>query len=338
MHDKPARRRIQDIAFTDAGRALIVVGAVALIVVHGLWPKKFEVDTATVALVLVIVVVVLLPLLESASFPGGGSLVFRKKLDELGKAAEKLAEDEIVQADAAKTAEDDDPSDAARRDAQRLAADEVVTEVLELAGRSPKLALMFLSSELDRAIHHLLMGSGWGVGRRRWTLREGVARLVELGVLPASAKAAADLYTQVRNAVVHGAKPRSDDEILRALDSGLEIYNAVANVPRERNFVLATDIPLFADEDATQPIADARGIMLRTVAPGAQRTETRRIFPTTRNHFRVGEEVAWVWGDSWQWGAAWYRDPETGKIQKGWDGSLEFIGTPIDDPVPAEPG
>jgi hypothetical protein len=97
--------------------------------------------------------------------------------------------------------------------------------------------------------------------------------------------------------------------------------------------VLATDVPLFADEAATSPITDAKGIMLRTVSPGARNTETRRIFPTTRSHFRVGEEVAWVWGNSRRWGDTWYRDPETAEIHKGWDGALEFIGTPIDDPV-----
>ena len=96
---------------------------------------------------------------------------------------------------------------------------------------------MLLSSELDRAVHHLLMGSGWGAKRRRWPLRDGVARLVELGVIPASATSAADAFTQVRNAVVHGSRARSDDDVLRAIDSGIGIYNAIANVPRERNFV-----------------------------------------------------------------------------------------------------
>jgi hypothetical protein len=181
------------------------------------------------------------------------------------------------------------------------------------------------------------MGSGWGIARRSWPLPDGVARLVELGVIPASATAAVDLFTQVRNAVVHGAKPRSGDEILRALDSGIEIYNAIANVPRERNFVLAAGIPLFADEDMTTPIPDAKGIMLRTVAATSQREESERIFPTTRNHFQVGEEVAWVWGHSRSWGPAWYRHPKTGEVLKGWDGAAEFIGTPIDDPLPPEP-
>jgi hypothetical protein len=329
------RRRIRDLAATDRGRALIVTGAVLLIVVHGLWPEKFEVDTVTVALVALIVTVVLLPLLESASLPGGGGFVFRDKLDKLGKAAEMVA-DEIAKADQDDPDNDQDETNAAQRDVQRLAADEVVGEVLEVAARSPKLALMLISSELERAIHHLLMGSGWGAGRRRWALRDGVARLVELGVLPASAKPAADLLTQVRNAVVHGARPRSEDEVLRALDSGIEIYNAVANVPRERNFVFATDVPIFSDEDATQPITDAKGVMLRTVSPGARRTESRRIFPTTRDHFRLGDEVAWVWGDSRRWGEAWYRDPESGAIHKAWEGSLEFIGTPIDDLGPGE--
>jgi hypothetical protein len=163
-----------------------------------------------------------------------------------------------------------------------------------------------------------------------------VARLVELGVIPASATSAADLFRQVRNDVVHGAQPHSGDDILRAIDSGIGIYNAVANVPRERNFVLATDIPLFGDEALTVPITDATGIMLRTVAANSQKTESERIFPTTRDHFRVGEEVSWVWSSSHVWRSAWYRHPKTDAVRKGWDSAAEFIGTPIDDPPPAD--
>lgn len=330
MAGKPERRSIRPISSTNASRVLIAVAAVALIVVHGVWPEKFTVDSATVGLVVVLMVVVLLPLLESASFPGGGSLVFKKKLDELAGATEALEADEVGDDDD----ENEDPSALAQRAAQRLEADEVVADVLEEASRSPKLALMRLSAELDRAVHHLLMGSGWGIARRRWPLRDAVARLVELGVIPASAASAADLFTQVRNAVIHGARAHADDDILRAIDSGIGIYNAVANVPRERNFVAATKVPLFHDEGLTDPITDATGIMLRTVAANSRRTESERIYPTTRDHFRIGDEVAWVWDTSHVWGPAWYRHPKTDEVHKGWDSAGEFIGTPIDDPPP----
>ena len=188
------------------------MSVVALILIHGLFPDKFKVDSATVALVVVLIVVALVPLLESASFPGGGSVVFGQQLIQLDEALDALVADEEAQV----AVDPDDPVDVARQAARRVAADKVVSEVLEQAGRSPKLALMLLSAELDRVVHHLLMGSGWGLARRRWSLREGVARLVELGVIPASATSAVDLFTRVRNAVVHGAQAHSDDDILRA--------------------------------------------------------------------------------------------------------------------------
>ena len=322
-----SERSIRTVLSTDVVRVAIVVGAVALIVAHGFWPKAFEVDTATVALVVVIVIVALLPLFESASFPGGGGVVLRKQLDELNQAAVTLSEDELARVET----EDEPPGDAAVRDAQRLAADEVVAEVLEQAGQSPTLGLMLLSSELERAIHRLLRGSGWGGAQARWTIRAGVARLVELGVIPASATSAVDLFMQVRNAVVHGAAPRGGDDVLRAVDSGLEIYKAVANVPRERHFVLATHVPLFADAEATQPVTEGIGVMLRVVGPGATGGEREQVHPTTRDSFQEGEEVAWVWSFERTWGATWYRHPHTGEIRHGWDSSAEFIGPPIDD-------
>ena len=48
------------------------MGVVALIVVHGLDPSGFRVDSTTLALVVVVVVSLLVPLLESATLPGGG--------------------------------------------------------------------------------------------------------------------------------------------------------------------------------------------------------------------------------------------------------------------------
>src|ERR1700722_6766952 len=313
---------------TDLFRAFIVIGALVLVVVHGLWPKTFEVDSTTLALVVVIVVVALLPLLESASFPGGGGVVLRKQLDKLNEAAVSLSAEEVAKADTSGP-DEETPASAALLDAQRLATDAVVSEVLEEARRSPRLALMLLSAELERAIHHLLMGTGLGETKRRWSIRLGVARLVEVGVIPASAESAVDLFLKVRNAVVHGAATANENDILRAIDSGIEIYSAVAQVPRERNFVLFADIPLFGDEGATAPVPEGAGVMLRTVSPDAERTERERIFPTTRDHFRPGEEVAWVWGSEHMWGPTWYRDPRTNAVHKGWDSSAEFIGPPI---------
>lgn len=278
------------------------------------------------ALVVVIVVVALLPWLESAELPGGGKLKFRQKLDQLDAAVETLTAEA-----GATTEENADDVDVVAR---RRAADDVVAEVLDQAARSPKLGLMLLSSELDRAVHRLLMGTGWGIQRRRWNLRDGVARLVEIGVLPASATHAADLFTQIRNEVVHGAGTRSDDEILRAIDSGIELYNAVANVPRERNFVLYANVPVFSNEDLTVPITDATAVFLRTVAATPQKTETERIFPTTRIDFQVGEEVAWLWDTSKQWNEAWCKHPATAEVIKAWDGALNFIGSPIDESLP----
>jgi len=140
---------------------------------------------------------------------------------------------------------------------------------------------------------------------------------------------AADLFSKVRNAAVHEPKGPSDDEIIRAIDAGLNIYRALAAVPRERNFVKVTNVPLFSDLELVSPVSEGTGLMLCTVAASPREERTERIYPTTRTYFEPGDEVAWGWSDQQQWGPAWYRHPISGEVVKAWDGSLEFIGPPL---------
>lgn len=320
------RRVFGHATWQRVGHVLLLGGIVALISLHGLTPKTFRVDTTTVALVVIAVVVVLTPLLESATLPGGAGLVFRRHLRALAQETVTLEAEQV---------RDETPSDGqadeavARRTPGEPDPADVADRVLAEASHSPKVALMMLSSELDRSVRHLLMGSGWGVQNPVSGLRAGVRRLQEIGVLSPSAASAVDLFTQVRNEVVHGSRRPSEDEILQAIDSGLQIVNAVAAVPRERNFVAATDVELFEDAEGTRPVTDATGLLLRTVGPGPRGQENTRIFPTTYEH-RVGEEVAWVWNMSRTWGPTWYRHPDSGRIEHGWDSSAEFVGPPLD--------
>jgi hypothetical protein len=302
---------------------------VALIVLHGVDSTTFHVDTTTVALAAMIVVLALVPLLESATLPGGGGLVFRKQLNALESAVSEL--------EAGSDGSLAEPRDASRDGHEHGAAaipavqalEDVVDQVLREAARSPKIGLMLLSAELERAVRRLLMASGWGAGRPRAALREGVQRLVEIGVLSRSAASTLDLFTQVRAAVVHGSRQPTDDEILRALDSGIQLYSAVAVIPRERHFVWAAGVELFSDEGCTVQTVDATGVILRSVAE-PRNVESKRIFPTTLS-FQTGDEVAWMWNTSKQWGPTWYRSLDTSEPVKAWDGSVEFVGRPLDD-------
>ncbi|HEX5927663.1 MAG TPA: hypothetical protein VFY45_27860 [Baekduia sp.] len=277
---------------------------------------------------LVIVVVALFPWLDSAELPGGTKFKFRHKVDELDDSATQLAADDEARQEA--TGEDQAARD--RRVALQEEAERTVADVLAQAAQSPKVGIMVLSAALERELHRLLMGTGWGVARRMWSLRQGIDRLIEVKALPESAARTAALFSQVRNLAVHG-RDVDDEDVLRAIDSGLELFNAVANAPRERNFIKAFDIPIFTDPALTDRIDDATAVMLRTVAPTPDKTESERIFPTTRTDFVVGQEVAWLWDYSKSWGPAWYRHPDTHEVLEAWGGSVAFIGPPIDDPL-----
>ncbi len=305
-----------------------------LIVVHGLTPKRFLVDGVSVGLLGVLVIVVLVPLLKSATLPGGGGVEFRHDLDQLRAQSEQAADDQLRQVERSPQG-----SDTSERDAERSAGgastaamdstDVVVDEILSEAARSPRVGLMLLSAELERFVRRLLLSSGWGDRRSTTSLRLGVERLVELGVLTASAASALSFFTSVRNEIVHGLRVASDEEVLRAIDSGIPLLRAIGAIPRERNVVAHQLVTVFSDDQGMVPLPDVRGLILETVSPGGVET-SRRIFPTTREQdaYPVGAEVSWEWG-SRQWGEAWYRDPDTSEILPAWLGSLEFAGRPL---------
>jgi hypothetical protein len=87
---------------------------------------------------------------------------------------------------------------------------------------------------------------------------------------------------------------------------------------------------LYSNADATVTIADARGVVLETTSAGGA-MKSLRIFPSTRTHFERGREVAWEWNNESRWGPTWYRHPDSGEVEKAWDGSLEFIGRHLDE-------
>jgi len=122
----------------------------------------------------------------------------------------------------------------------------------------------------------------------------------------------------------------TEQEILRAIDSGIVILRSLAAVARERNVVLYPRVEIFSDPERQHPIEDGWALILETTSPGGAVVE-RRIFPTTQSHFEVGKEVAWEWNGAKVWGAAWYRDPENGTLEPAWSSAAEFVGRHLDE-------
>jgi hypothetical protein len=117
-------------------------------------------------------------------------------------------------------------ADGARIDATESAdianAEAQIEEVLREASRSPRMGLMLLSAKMDRAARELASDFGVGAARTSLSLRMLTRQLLEAEQLTREDAAALDLFSQVRNRIVHG-HDADDDEIARAIDSGTRL-------------------------------------------------------------------------------------------------------------------
>jgi hypothetical protein len=203
---------------------------------------------------------------------------------------------------------------------ERPSSDDIRTNVLAEAARSPRLGLMLLSAEIDRLAGRIAAATGQ---HERRTLREQLD--LWRRQLPPHTSAAYRLFSHVRNRIVHGSDA-SEAEILRAIDSGLALYEALASIPIEKNVVAHPGVDIFGDAACTQPL-EGKGLIMETTHQG---NKTFRIYPTTMTHFQPGMRLTWEWNMNRVWGEAWYRDPDTGEIKHAWNSSAEFIGRDLD--------
>ena len=209
--------------------------------------------------------------------------------------------------------------------------DGVVTRVVTEAGRSPTAALILLARELEKLARQLLASTGHLQGRRFVPLSQAIAELDKQFGLPRHVPNSLKLFWETRNRLIHGGEG-TDEDILRAVDSGLTILKALQALPREVNVVYDSGIEVFSDPELTAKFAHphVNGVILETQAPGGT-SSTLRMFPTTKTHFQKGRQVAWEWNMQLILGQAWYLSPETGKAKHAWSQSAEFVGRHLDE-------
>jgi hypothetical protein len=200
--------------------------------------------------------------------------------------------------------------------------------VLREAAQSPRAALLLLASEIQKRVKHLLAVTNWQQNISPEPLSEAIDKLRAQGSLPENVTGSLKLFLDVRNKLIHAEA--SDDELFRAIDSGLTLLRAINSIPVETNIVFQTGVPVYSDAACTRLITDATGLILETTSPGGTQT-SYHIYPTTRTHFQKGKRVAWEWSMGRTWGPAWYRDPETNDVKQAWISSAEFIGRHLDD-------
>jgi hypothetical protein len=204
-----------------------------------------------------------------------------------------------------------------------------IDTILEESARSPKAALLLLAAEMEKELKRVLFGSGWHAGHDIRGIHEGFDILARLEVLPKHVGGSVRLFSDMRNRLIHGGNA-TDDDVIRAVDSGITILKALRSIPLEVHKVHHSGVDLYSDSEGKNVMVGVKGVILETTSPGAA-TKRHAVFPTTRDHFRRGKRVAWEWNGRNKYGPSWFRDPDTGEIKQAFHESTEFIGRNLND-------
>jgi len=207
--------------------------------------------------------------------------------------------------------------------------DSVQRRIAAEAARSPHAALIMLAGELEILARQLLASLGRLQERQSVPFSRAMAELHSQFELPEQVQAALEDFRNVRNRLLHEGKG-TDEDILRAIDSGLTILKALQTIPREINVVFEPGVTVYSDSPLQNAMVGVKGIILETLAPDRM-TKTLRIFPTTRTHFEKGRQVAWEWNMQLSWTQAWYRHPIDGEVHVAWLSAAEFVGRHLDE-------
>lgn len=246
---------------------------------------------------------------------------------ELGESLDKLEESAVAAAQEVASL----PAPAQEKGSDSIESnDSLVENILREAAKSPRAALLLLASELEREARHVLAAIGRLDGKRFVPLSQAIEVLQkQYGGLPSHIPNSLKLFWDLRGRLVHGGQA-DDEEILRAVDSGITILKALQAIPRETNYVYHPGVDIYHDEECRIPWGTGKGVILETESAGGTR-RFFRIFPTLRTHFVKGKRVAWEWNHNTTWTDAWYKDPDSGEIRRAWNGAAEFIGRHLDE-------
>jgi hypothetical protein len=111
--------------------------------------------------------------------------------------------------------------------------DSIIKSILQQAAREPKVALMTLWAEMERQARQALAARGLLNARPAVAVSQALSELQQYG-FPPNLLGSLRLFDEVRNKIIHGG-PASDEDALRALDSGITILRALNALPNEVN-------------------------------------------------------------------------------------------------------
>ena len=206
--------------------------------------------------------------------------------------------------------------------------DKFAMELLREAVKSPKVALIALSMQLEKELRQLMASKGWHV-IAKMPANLAIQELEKWKVLSASITSSMEVFWDIRNKVIHGGRA-TDDETLRAIDLGFTLLKVLRALPHERKFVHHPGVPVYADSGCKSERQGVKGIILKCISPGGSSVRYQ-ILPTTKRDYKNGQELTWEWNQLNKWGESWYKDPDTGEVKRGWLASAEFVGQPLEN-------
>lgn len=246
---------------------------------------------------------------------------------ELNESLEKLQQ--AAQGAQVEVAALPQPGAPQKTEAEVIQDQNIAQRIISEAATSPKAALINLAAELERLVQEVLATTGHLRGRRFVPVQQAISEIHQTFGLAAHVPSSLHHFWDVRNRVIHKGEG-TDEDILRAIDSGLAILRALQAMPREVSIVHDPNVAVFSDSALTIPLRNVHGVMLETHSPGGV-SKTFRVFPSSKTHFTKGKQVSWEWNMSIVLGPTWYRDPTTGESKQAWLSSAEFIGRHIDE-------
>src|SRR6476646_10131474 len=152
----------------------------------------------------------------------GQEIELTERLDKLQVAALETEAVEIIPAETVSDRSNENP---ANRDLE--------TTILMEAARSPRVALMLLAAELEQTTRRIFAQTGWARNRKNLPFTHAIEELS----LPEAALSSLRIFWQVRNQIVHARGTVSDEEILRAIDSGLVLLRSLKAIPVEAHVI-----------------------------------------------------------------------------------------------------
>ena len=204
-------------------------------------------------------------------------------------------------------------------------------EILGSSVSDPRIGVLILAREIEKEVRQLIAGMGLSGKSRFQGIRDLFIILDERGALPKHTRGSLEIFWKLRNEIVHGKVVEDEKNVIRVLDIGMTLLNALRSIPHEINTVHTLAVDIFSDEKCNEARQDVKGVILETTSPGGIE-KTYRIFPTTKPSYYIkGRRVSWEWNMSNVWGESWYIDPVTREKKSAWLSSGEFVGRHMEE-------